>query len=309
MGIIGLIKGFFIAVFVLMLVSAVPMFIMTNSIKATLLQPSFYSTQLESMNAYQKVQVLLLDMFTDQVDANSLSMIGATKTELRTALATAITKDWVKNESTRMINSLIWYMTDQTQGVNLSISIRPKATAGLANLAATKLGISASDAESIISASVTGSIPDPFDLSTLMPGIKDNLKQAKSIVGTFMSLSGVLLIAIIVLLVLIFLFTLDVVKFARTIGWPMLVTGVLLAIASFLMPGAVAGMLSPMMPSGSAVTVQTAIDFLKPLFNDILVQSIILVVVSVLLIAFSFVFPMVMKSTDNDGGKRKKLAK
>ena len=306
MGIIGLVKGFFIAVFVLMLMSAVPMFIMSNSIKATLLQPSFYQTQLESMNAYQKVQALLLDTFTGQIDASSLSMIGATKTELRTAMATAITKDWVKNESTRMINSLIWYMTDQTQGVNLSISIKPKLTAGLAQLAASKLGISAGDAEGIIAQSITNSIPDPFDLSTLMPGIKDGLKQAKSIVGTFMSLSGVLLIAIIALLVLIFLFTLDMVKFARTIGWPMLVAGVLLAITSFLMPSTVAGMLGPMMPAGGALTAQTAIDFLRPLFSDMLVQSIILVVVSVVLIAFSFVLPMVMKTSGNDNGKKKK---
>jgi len=301
MGIIGLIKGFFIAVFVLMLMSAVPMFIMSNSIKATLLQPSFYQTQLESMNAYQKVQALLLDTFTGQIDASSLSVIGATKTELRTAMATTITKDWVKNESTRMINSLIWYMTDQTQGVNLSVSIKPKLTAGLAQLAASKLGISASDAEGIISQSVTSSIPDPFDLSTLMPGIKGSLKQAKSIVGMFMSLSGVVFIGIIVLLILIFLFTLDMVKFTKTVGIPMLIAGVLLAITSFLMPGTVASMLSPMMPSGGALTVQTAIDFLRPLFNDILVQSLILVVISVLLVAFSFAYPMI----GNEGKKKK----
>ena len=110
MGIIGLVKGFFIAVFVLMLVSAVPIFIMSNSIKSTLLQTSFYQTQLESMNAYQKVQALLLDTASDAFPTDQLSTYGITKTELRTALAKQITEEWVKNESSRMLNSLLWFL-------------------------------------------------------------------------------------------------------------------------------------------------------------------------------------------------------
>jgi hypothetical protein len=301
MGIIDLVKGFFIAVFVLMLMSAVPMFIMSNSIKSTLLQPSFYQTQLESMNAYQKVQALLLDTASDAFPTDQLSTYGITKTELRTALAKQITKEWVKNESTRMINSLLWYMTDQTKGVNLSVSVRPKVSSALGSLVASKLDVAEPDAIALVDASLGNSIPDPFDLSTLMPGIKDGLKQAKSYIMMFMQISGMLVIAIVVLLVLIFLFTLDMVKFARTVGWPMLVAGVLLAITSFFMPGTVSDMLKQAMPSDSGLSVQTAIDFLRPLFNDILIQSIILIVISVLLVAFSFAYPMI-----GNGGKKKK---
>ncbi|VVB73371.1 Uncharacterised protein [uncultured archaeon] len=300
MDIIGLIKGFFIAIFVLLLMSAVPIFIMSNSVKSTLLQPSFYATQLESMNAYQKAQAAILDFVVNAFPQDQLSTYGITSTELRAAFAKQITKDWIKNESTRLINGLIWYMTDQTQGVNLSISLKPKAVAALSSVVASKLGVSESDASPIIEQAIGSQIPDPFDASTLMPGIKDGLKQAKSYVGMFMQFSGIMLIAIIALLVLIFLFTLDMVKFSRTVGWPMLLTGALLAITSFMLPGTVSDMLSSAMPSGSGLSVQTVIDFLRPLFNDILMQSIILIVVSVLLIAFSFVYPMVMKTSGND---------
>jgi len=308
MGIIGLVKGFFIAVFVLMLVSAVPIFIMSNSIKSTLLQTSFYQTQLESMNAYQKVQALLLDTASDAFPTDQLSTYGITKTELRTALAKQITEEWVKNESSRMLNSLLWYMTDQTKAVNLSISVRPKVSSALGSLVASKLGVAEPDAIALVDAGLGSSIPDPFDLSTLMPGIKDGLKQAKSYIAIFMQISGMLVIVIVVLLVMIFLFTLDVVKFSRTIGWPMLVTGVLLTITSFMLPNTVADMLKQAMPSGggsTSLSAQTVIEFFHPLFSDILTQSIILVVVSVLLIAFSFVFPMVMKTSGNDSGKKK----
>jgi hypothetical protein len=304
MGIIDLVKGFFIAVFVLVLMSAVPMLIMSNSIKSTLLQTSFYQTQLEGMNGYQKIQAFMLDMVVRTFPQDQMSMYGITSAELRAAFAKQITKDWVKNESTRMINSLIWYMTDQTQGVNLSVSLKPKAVAALSSLVSSKLNVSESDATPVVEQAIGGQIPDPFDLSTLTPGLKNSLKEFKSIATMFMQLSGVLLIAIVVMLVLIFLLTLDVVKFSRTVGWPMLLTGVLLAITSFLMPNTVADMMKPAMPADGSITVQTVIDFMRPLFSDMLTQSIILIVISVLLVAFSFVYPMVMKTSGNGGRKK-----
>ena len=311
MGIIDLVKGFFIAIFVLVLMSAVPIFIMSNSIKSTLLQPSFYPTQLESMNAYMKMQSFMLDMVVSTFPQDQMSMYGITSTELRAAFAKQITKDWVKNESTRMINSLIWYMTDQTKGVNLSVSLKPKAVAALSGLVSTKLGVSVSDATPVVEQALGNQIPEPFDLTTLTPGLKNSLKEFKSIVTMFMQFSGWLPIVIVALLVLVFLFTLDMVKFTRTIGWPMLLTGVLLAITSFLMPNTVADMLKPAMPANGTLTVQTVIEFFRPLFSDILTQSLILIVISVLLLAFSVIYPMVKKTagSGNSNYKPKKEIK
>jgi len=308
MGIIGIIKGLFIALLILMLVTAVPMLIFTNSIKSTLLQQSFYQTQFDDQGIYIKAQGSLLDALADMVPSDTLSTLGATKAELRASMAQSITKDWVKGEMDRLVQNVLWYMKDETKGVNLSVSIRPKIVTGVSQLVATKLGVSASDAESVVGPALADSIPDPLDLASLSPQVKPTLAQVKSFVSMFMMVSGIVMIAVASILMLILLLTLDFVKFSRTVGWPMLVTGIGLAVSSFMIPGTLTDLVSKagVPQANAALTVRNVVDLFRPLFGDVLTQALMLFGVGVLLIAFSFVYPMVMKTTGNDEGKRKK---
>lgn len=293
MAIIDLIKGFITAILVLILIVSVPLLIFSNTIKSTLLQQSFYETQLQSQGGYIQVQAAMLDGITNAFPDSTLNTIGASRAELRDALAQSITVDWVQGEMNGLIQNTLWYLTNQIQADNLSISVRPKIVTGISQLAAVRLNISESDAEAFVGPEVANNVPDPVDLTAYVPGADSTLAQAKSFVTIFLQVSGLLLMVTIAVLLLILLLTFDPVKFASTVGWPMLVVGVLLTASSFIMPGILVNALSNSgVPQANAtITAYNVVDFVRPLFSDITVQSIILVVISALLIAFSFIYP------------------
>lgn len=294
MGVIDFFKGIAIGLLVLLLMAAIPAFIMSNSVKSTLLQQSYYETQFEKAGIYLKLHAQMIDGISGMAPADQLATYGITQQEFKDAMAQSITRDWVKNETNRLIRNLLWYLNDETKGVNLSISIKPKIDEGLAILVSEKLGVSQSSALELVSAFTTD-IPDPADVEQLAPGTKAALANLKGIVGTFVSVTDLMLYAIIVIMALIFVIKMDMEGFAKTLAWPMLVTGMLLFIGSFIIPNMVVSAInqSGITGSQSLITVTNIIELLSPIFGSVMVQSLVVLVLGILLIAFSFVYPRI----------------
>lgn len=296
MGILDLFKGFIIGLLVLLLMGAIPVYIISNAVQSNLLQQSFYETQFEKTGLYIKMHSALLDAVVSQFPSQQLSTYGISQTDLKNALSKSITREWVKNETNRNIRNLLWYLNDETKGVNLSISLKPKVDEGLAILVSEKLGVSQSAALGLVSG-FTSDIPDPLDVEKFAPGTKAALSDLKNGIGTFKSINSQLFIGIIVLLVIIFLLTLKLNEFAKVIGWPFLVSGIILILSSFFLPNIVKDAIAQtgVTESQSTITMTNIIDFLSPIFNSILMQALILTAIGIILIAFSFVYPMIIK--------------
>jgi len=298
MGLVDILKGFVTGILILILMAALPVYIISNSLQSTVLQQSFYEQQLQETGLYIKLQGLMIDNIVSQFPESELSKYGITKTDVKNAMSKAITVDWVKNETNKNIKQVLWYLNDQTKGVNLSISLRPKVEEGGAILISEKIGVDKDTALTLLKSTVSlDSIPDPITLESVAPGTTNALKGLKENVMMFKSFSGQLLIGIIIILVLIFLLTLSLDKFARTIGIPFIVTGIILFVASFMLPGMVKDAVkgTGMTESQNVITMTNVMDFLSPIFGSIMTQAIILIAAGVILVAFSFVYPMIVK--------------
>jgi len=303
MGIIDMFKGFFVGLLVLMLMAAIPMLIVSNSVKSTLLQPTYYETQFDKAGIYLKLHNAIIDGISQMAPTQQLATYGITQAEFESAMSQSITNAWVKNETNRLIRNLMWYFNDQTQGVNLSISIRPKINEGLAILVSQKLGVSQSSALDLVS-TFTTDVPDPMDMEQFAPGTKAQLANLKDGIKMFVSLSNLLLYAIIGIVIVIFIMNMQLGAFAKTLGWPFIVVGLLMFIGSFVLPNTLVNMISQtgVTESQSLISMTNIVDLLSPIFGSIMVQSLVVLVVGILLIAFSFVYPRIADS----GNKKKK---
>ncbi|MCX8202488.1 MAG: hypothetical protein N3G74_01630 [Candidatus Micrarchaeota archaeon] len=298
MGVIDLVKGFITGVLVLVLMAALPSYIIMNAIQSNLLNQNYYETQFEKTGLYIKMHNGLLDIIASQIPKQELSTYGISESDVRSAMSKSITREWVRSEINRNIRNLMWYLNDETKGVNLSISIRPKIAEGIANMITEKIGLSQSAAIAFANElDAVKSIPDPLDMETFAPGTKTALADLKSNILMFKSAISYLLMGIIAIVALLFLLTLNLKEFAKVLGWPVLATGIILAAASFFLPNIIRETVSQMEVASSQqmLTVTNIIDFLSPIFGSILTQAAILIAVGILLVAFSFVYPMVEK--------------
>ncbi|MEM4134093.1 MAG: hypothetical protein QXO35_03645 [Candidatus Micrarchaeia archaeon] len=296
MGIIDLLKGFVIGILVLILMAALPSYIVMNAIQSNLLDQKYYETQFEKTGMYIKIQNGLLNMISSQIPASQLAAYGITETDLKNAMSKSITKEWVKGEVDRNIRNLMWYLNDETKGVNLSISLKPKIAEGIANLIVDKIGLSQSAATSLANElDIVKSIPDPIDVEQFAPGTKQALSDLKSNVLMFKSMVSQLFIGILAIVVIIFILTLNLKDFAKTLGWPLLITGILISAGSFLLPNLVKDAVSGtgVTSSQQLITMTNIIDFLSPIFGSILTQGLMIVGAGIILIAFSFIYPMI----------------
>lgn len=298
MGFLDIIKGFIIGILILILMTALPAYIISNSIQNTLLKYSFYEEQMQKTGIYIKLHGMLLDGIVNQFPESELNKYQITKTDLKNAMSKTITLDWVKNETNKNLKQLLWYLNDETKGVNLSISLRPKIEEGASIILAEKIGVDRGTALTLLkSMGSFDSIPDPIYLENFAPGTTNALKELKENVLMFKSVSGQLFLGIIAILILIFLLTLNLGKFARTVGIPLIVTGIILLAASFLLPNTIKDAVkgTGVTESQNIITITNVMDFISPIFGSIMSQSIILIVVGVILVAFSFVYPMIIK--------------
>lgn len=298
MGIMDLLKGFVIGILVLILMAALPAYIIMNAIQSNLLDQKYYEAQFEKTGMYLKIQNGLLNMVASQIPANQLATYGITETDLKNAMSKSITKEWVKGEVDRNIRNLMWYLNDETKGVNLSISLRPKIAEGIANLIEDKIGLSQSAAMSFANElDVVKSIPEPLDVEKFAPGTKQALADLKSNVQMFKNMVSQLFIGILAIVVIIFLLTLNLKDFTKTLGWPLIVTGILISAGSFFLPNVVRDAVSEtgVTSSQQLITMTNMIDFLSPIFGSILTQGLIILGAGIVLVAFSFVSPMIEK--------------
>ncbi|MEM3407964.1 MAG: hypothetical protein QXW80_00860 [Candidatus Micrarchaeia archaeon] len=298
MGIIDLLKGFVIGILVLILMAALPSYIIMNTIQSNLLDQKYYETQFEKTGMYIKIQNGLLNMISSQIPASQLTTYGITETDLKNAMSKSITKEWVKGEVDRNIRNLMWYLNDETKGVNLSISLKPKIAEGIANLIIDKIGLSQSAATSLANElDIVKSIPDPLDVEQVAPGTKQALVDLKNNVLMFKNMVSQLFIVILVIVVIIFILTLNLKDFAKTLGWPLLITGILISAGSFFLPNVVKDAVSGtgVTSSQQLITMTNIIDFLSPIFGSILAQGLMIFGAGIILIAFSFIYPMIEK--------------
>ncbi len=298
MGIMDLLKGFVIGILVLILMAALPAYVIMNAIQSNLLDQKYYEAQFEKTGMYLKIQNGLLNMVASQIPANQLATYGITETDLKNAMSKSITKEWVKGEVDRNIRNLMWYLNDETKGVNLSISLRPKIAEGIANLIEDKIGLSQSAAMSFANElDVVKSIPEPLDVEKFAPGTKQALADLKSNVQMFKNLVSQLSIGILAIVVTVFLLTLNLKDFTKTLGWPLIVTGILISAGSFFLPNVVRDAVSETRVTSSQqlITMTNVIDFLSPIFGSILTQGLIILGAGIVLVAFSFVSPMIEK--------------
>lgn len=303
MGMTDMLKGFVVGFLILILMAAMPALIVSNAVKSTLLDQSYYETQFQSAGIYLKLHNAIIDGISGMAPTQQLSTYGITQEEFEAAMSESITNAWVKNETNRLIRNIMWYLNDQTQGVNLSISLRPKINDGLAILVSEKLGVSQDSALGLVS-TFTTDVPDPVDAEQFAPGTKAALANVKSAVGTFVSLSGLLLYVILAIIAAVFVLKMELGAFAKTLAWPFMVTGILLFIGSFILPNMVVNMISQtgVTDSQSLISMTNIVDLLAPIFGSVMVQSLVVLVIGILLIAFSFVYPRIA----NSGSKKKK---
>lgn len=297
MGVVDIIKGLLTALFVMLLMVSLSLFIVSNSIKSTFLQPSFYS-QMDS-TVYLGIQSTLLDTVTSAIPQNQLSLLGITSYQVRQALSNQFTVEWVKDETTTLSVSLLGYVTGQTPTYNLTVSVGPQLTAAVSELISNSSAPQA--ATSQLTSLVGTEVPSQIDLSTL-PGVPNTIENLKSSVTLFLTISTAVLVAIIVLLVLIFLLNMDLSKFAAIIGWPFLTTAIILGVVASVVPSFLSSSLSSELQNiGNGIqispaTVQTMVSVFQPMFANIFVQAVILAIIALLLIIFSFVYPRFRKN-------------
>lgn len=144
MGILDIIKGFFIAILGLLLTSAIVMAILANSAKSTFLEPTFYTTQLEKANAYGLLRETLVGTLVDTMVSQQLTglpipsaTVQQMKEDTKREFASALPLSWVKAQVNGLITNGLRYVKGETAVLNMTISlkeVKPGLTTAMTNV-------------------------------------------------------------------------------------------------------------------------------------------------------------------------------
>ncbi len=325
MGLTDSIKSMFIGLFVAVLVAVVTLFILSNTVKSTLLSPEFYETQFEKANIYSKIQDALVDLLASSLTSQTGSAQGSspipgttlTEQQIKTELRAAFTRDWVKTEINRLVKGFFAYLNGQTNQFSLSVSVKSRlVTAATSVLSKQYPELPSTLVKEQVETVLLKDIPEPLDLANLlgMQSLNSQLTSARDAVQTFRSVSGLFPIIIILLVVLIFILIRDVGQTAKTIGIPLFLSAIPSVILTYLAPTILTSLISSLLPGiigtqGAQQTDQLGTlvsdlsKFFEPVVQDLGVQYVYLTIISVILIGIGYLLPMMGKKKETKGKK------
>lgn len=319
MGVLDIVKGFFIAILGLLLTSAIVMAILTNSAKSTFLEPAFYATQLEKADAYALMKEGAVSMIIDSALQEQLAhlppqMQEQIKVDAKQELSVAIPTSWLKTKMNGLINSMLRYVKGETATLDASISIteiKPAVATAMTNIITRQQMMTVMEKERLINV-IIAAIPNTVDLDDMSKGeLKKFLDELKEPVRQLYAAADVLIWGSAVIAVLIVLLAFSIKGALRHVGWPMFLGGALTLAMAFVLPAAMEQMIAQQMQqlppeaAAAAARVSTLITGIIGSYFDVVKGMAIPVTVGglVLFIA-SFVVPLIFKKEEEKKGEK-----
>ncbi len=265
---------------------------------------SYYERQKEIQEQSQTGTQPLSQIETQQQSPlAAFNMTGAelniTDAEISAEIRNAFTIDFIKTQVSRLIANVFSYIKGEQSTLDISISgVRNKFTTLMANLLVKKTGLPGEVIESGLSEEVGKNVPEPLDLDQMIfqGNAKDQLAPLKEGYSLFLLLMLAIPITIVLSIVLIFLITRDVREFAKLVGWPLFISILPLFIMAYLGPSFLSNLFIAA-PSGSGAPSPAQIaevsrvlnGLVEPIFSDLFTKSLIVIVISIILIALTFI--------------------
>ena len=288
-GIFGFFKNIVLSLMIIILMALVSVYVFSNTLQATLLEPSFYEKQFEKQDIYGSTQNLIIDSFVNSTDNASEGIAASiSKEKVRSALKDVFTKAWIKTELNRLTRNTLGYLKSEKTNLDLSVSIRPRLVMGLTAAASEETGIPPEQLSPGFESVMSENIPEPFELTPVKDMIEDT--QLRTGVTLLTSVQPIVPIVMAVLFILIFAISMDVAHFSKIVGIPLLFNGLGLIVTVITLPGLLSNL-----PIADQALSESVSLFFQPVLNDLLLQAIIIIVASLALLLFGFIYPMVSK--------------
>ena len=290
-----------------MLVAAVPLMILSNTVKGTLLNADFYAKQLDKVDAYSALQSGLIDTFVSQLGGQPLAAgVSISKDQMRSEISAIFTKDWIKNESNKLIRNTLYYLRGDAEGLVLKTSVKPKLAAVVtAFIVKQSPDLPADFVSEQVNTALLKDIPDPYDVTLILGSQRqsflEQMQTARSYIMSFMGFSALLPIIAIVSVILIFIIVRSISETAKIIGWPLFVSSLPVVIMGYLAPsiltGGLTGVLGSPAPSAGQQDQLAGMvaAFIEPIVQELATQYLYLMIISIALIAVSLILPRMSK--------------
>ncbi|MBN1785477.1 MAG: hypothetical protein JW825_00605 [Candidatus Methanofastidiosa archaeon] len=211
----------------LILVSIIAPIILTSTlfvyeVDSTLTNPNFYINGFEEANVFDRLPEAIggqLSLMLDE-EVNELD-----EAELKDVIVSVLPPQWVKDNMTMIVNNLFDYLDGDVETIEGNI--------GLEELKPQMRNVLETDYPDKDADEILEEIPDNIDLSEIVG--EEGLSEIKNLNSLFNDFRNLLYVLSIILLVLMLLLAKGLAEKMRHFGSTLIVPGVSLTIASFVM--------------------------------------------------------------------------
>ncbi|MBI2529934.1 MAG: hypothetical protein HYW05_02225 [Candidatus Diapherotrites archaeon] len=293
MSALGILKKIVLAVLAFLLVSNLVALVLLLNFKAVAFEPTFYEDELEKLQVYGSAKNLIAELLVQQLPAQLTLIIPADRLEAE--IKNAIPDSWMKVQFKSLTQNTLAYLKGEKEALELEISLS-EVKSSLQAFAQDYIAknIPPELAGAINLNQLLSSLPDTFDLTSMLPNLQQ-VEQARRIIQLFFLAINALIVSAVILFVLIILLTFRSLKsLLRWVSEPLIASGAVCISLAYTMPAVVKQMLSQQLGAAGGLayganTISAFIaDFANAIFSGAMAYGIALLVIGLVLFIASF---------------------
>lgn len=293
MSALGILKKIVLAVIAFLLVSNLVALVLLLNFKAVAFEPTFYEDELEKLQVYGSAKNLIAELLVQQLPAQLTLIIPADRLEAE--IKNAIPDSWMKVQFKSLTQNTLAYLKGEKEALELEISLS-EVKSSLQAFAQDYIAknIPPELAGAINLNQLLSSLPDTFDLTSMLPNLQQ-VEQARRIIQLFFLAINALIVSAVILFVLIILLTFRSLKsLLRWVSEPLIASGAVCISLAYTMPAVVKQMLSQQLGAAGGLayganTISAFIaDFANAIFSGAMAYGIALLVIGLVLFIASF---------------------